>query len=424
MINENKLGRSVVMNYTLMHKNIKVADLLLDEETGSIVEIGEIYNFAHLPIGTTKNDLSADRALLNKWWTDRSIPASRSGVRDALEILRVSTPKLLLAKCYGLSLSDQYWVKPINSDLEWEVVNFFDNDFSEDVGDILFGKAKDSENISLNSPDNTSDGCLKKRWKIINQKRCLLKAGSLPYEQQPFNEAIASLIMDKLNIDHVSYSVMVDDEKPYSVCEDFISRDTELVMAWKILQRYPKPNHLSVYQHYIDCCKSLGIDDIVDKINQMIVVDFIIANEDRHLNNFGLVRNANTLEWIDVAPIFDSGSSLGYDKVTPNMDKQSLIVCKPFKKTYFEQLKLVTSFDWIDFDALKNIDNEILGILNDADENLIDDARKQKIISSINQRIEYIHNLAMEKTWQANDDINKDVENDIAEDYSSFDMSM
>ncbi len=43
MINENKLGRSVVMNYTLMHKNIKVADLSLDEETGSIVKIGEIY---------------------------------------------------------------------------------------------------------------------------------------------------------------------------------------------------------------------------------------------------------------------------------------------------------------------------------------------------------------------------------------------
>ena len=162
----------------------------------------------------------------------------------------------------------------------------------------------------------------------------------------------------------------------------------------------------------------------LDKINQMIVVDFIIANEDRHLNNFGLVRNANTLEWIGVAPIFDSGSSLGYDKVTPNMDKQSLIVCKPFKKTHFEQLRLVTCFDWIDFDALNNIDNEILGILNDADVNLIDDARKQKIISSINQRIEYIHNLALEKTWQINDDIAEDVENDIAEDYSSFDMSM
>lgn len=30
----------------------------------------------------------------------------------------------------------------------------------------------------------------------------------------------------------------------------------------------------------------------------------------------------------------------------------------------------------------------------------------------------------MEKTWQANDDIAEDVENDVAEDYSSFDMLM
>ena len=51
----------------------------------------------------------------------------------------------------------------------------------------------------------------------------------MPYEQQPFNEAIASLIMDKLNIDHVNYSVIVDDEKPYSVCEDFISKDNGII---------------------------------------------------------------------------------------------------------------------------------------------------------------------------------------------------
>ena len=86
MINENKLGRSVVMNYTLMHKNIKVAYLSLDEETGSIVKIGEIYNFAHLPIGTTKDDLSADRALLNKWCFFFLNPASKTPVRDAFEV--------------------------------------------------------------------------------------------------------------------------------------------------------------------------------------------------------------------------------------------------------------------------------------------------------------------------------------------------
>lgn len=401
------------MNYTLHHKNIKVVDLLLDEDTGTIIELGEVYNSAHLPVGTTETD----KALLNKWWTDRSIPASRSGIKDALELLRINSSRVLLAKCYGLSLSDQYWVKPINSDVDWEYINFFDNDFSEDIGDVLFGKAKDSENISLNSPDNTSDGCLKKRWKIINGKRCLLKGGSSPFEQQPFNEVIASLIMDKLGIDHVSYQLEFDDEKPYSICEDFITKDTELVSAWKILQKYPKPNHLSVYQHYINCCKELGINDIIDKINQMIVVDFIIANEDRHLNNFGLVRNANTLEWIGVAPIFDSGSSLGYDKVTPNIEKQSLIQCKPFKNSHFEQIKLVTSFDWINFDALDNVDDEIYTVLNRADSDIIDSARKEKIVLSIKNRIKYLKNLANDNSWTSTDDINDDVLNDIAEDY-------
>lgn len=405
------------MNYSLMHKNIKVIDILLDEETGSIIEIGNVYNYIHLPIGTTRNN-SIDRTLLNKWWVNRSIPISRIGVEEALEIFKMSTPQMLLSKCFGLSLSDQYWVKPIDSNLQWKLINFFDNTFNEDVGDILFKKAKDSYNISLNSPDITTDGYLKKRWKIINGKRCLIKAGSQPFDQQPFNEAIASLIMNKLKINHVDYFVIFDDLKPYSICEDFISKDTELVTAYKIMQAHPKPNHLSIYQHYINCCKAFGIEDIVEKMNQMIVIDFIIANEDRHLNNFGLIRDANTLKWLTTAPIFDSGSSLGYDKVTANMDKQSLITCKPFKNTHFEQLKLVTSFDWINFKALENIDDEILNILSKANKNIIDEARKRKIVSSINNRIDYLKKLSLEKNWKEKDDIEKDIKSDISANYT------
>ena len=411
------MRRWIIMNYSLMHKNIKVIDILLDEETGSIIEIGNVYNYIHLPIGTTRNN-SIDRTLLNKWWVNRSIPISRIGVEEALEIFKMSTPQMLLSKCFGLSLSDQYWVKPIDSNLQWELINFFDNTFNEDVGDILFGKAKDSYNISLNSPDITTDGYLKKRWKIINGKRCLIKAGSQPFDQQPFNEAIASLIMNRLKINHVDYFVIFDDLKPYSVCEDFISKDTELVTAYKIMQAYPKPNHLSIYQHYINCCKAFGIEDIVEKMNQMIVIDFIIANEDRHLNNFGLIRDANTLKWLTTAPIFDSGSSLGYDKVTANMDKQSLIMCKPFKNTHFEQLKLVTSFDWINFKALENIDDEILNILSKANKNIIDEARKRKIVSSINNRIDYLKKLSLEKNRKEKDDIEKDIKSDISANYT------
>ena len=60
-------------------------------------------------------------------------------------------------------------------------------------------------NFSLNildfiTPDNTSDGWLRKKWIIKNEKRCLIKSGSDPYRQEPFNEVIASLIMKNLNV--------------------------------------------------------------------------------------------------------------------------------------------------------------------------------------------------------------------------------
>ena len=67
-------------------------------------------------------------------------------------------------------------------------------------------------------------------------------------------------------------------------------------------------------------------------VSQMIVLDYLIANEDRHQNNFGLIRNANTLEWIGPAPIFDSGSSMGYDKLHYYTAFSSKI--QPFKSLF------------------------------------------------------------------------------------------
>ena len=69
------------MNYTLMHKDIPVADLTLDETTGSIQRIDALFRGGHLPVGVSVRRGMADRAALNEWWEDRSIPASRSGLR-------------------------------------------------------------------------------------------------------------------------------------------------------------------------------------------------------------------------------------------------------------------------------------------------------------------------------------------------------
>lgn len=94
----------------------------------------------------------------------------------------------------------------------------FDHDFSEDVGNLLFGYGEFSDNMSLISPDNTSDGQLIKKWKIADGKRVLIKGGSNPYQQEPLCEVIASGIAERLCIPHTKYTLLWEHEKPFSVC--------------------------------------------------------------------------------------------------------------------------------------------------------------------------------------------------------------
>ncbi len=406
------------MKCMLMHKKIAVAEIELDDASGFITKINSVYMPEHLPIGVpVKNDI-VDRAALNDWCTERSIPASRSGIRDALETLDITSTKMLLVRCYGLSLSDQYWICPEGTNLTWDKINFFENTFSDDIGDVLFGAKKRENAFDFSSPDNTSDGNLKKRWKIIDGKRCLVKGGSNPFRQQPFNEVIAAGIMDRLNIPHVPYTVMWNQGTPYSVCEDFITGDTELIPAWRILQTQKKDNSTSLYQHFVNCCEILGIKDVIPYLDRMIVLDYIIANEDRHLNNFGVIRNAETLEWIGMAPIYDSGSSLGYDKLANQIRSERDITCKPFKKHHEEQLKLVSSFEWIDFEKLSDVkeliaDTLMLGEASD----YIDEARVKAIADTVEKRIRQVSELAMSHTPMQTISTEDDVEENVAKSY-------
>lgn len=62
----------------------------------------------------------------------------------------------------------------------------------------------------------------------------------------------------------------------------------------------------------------------------MIVCDFILANIDRHFNNFGAIRNIETLEFKRVAPIFDNGCSLWFDE--NDMYVGESFLTEPFKE--------------------------------------------------------------------------------------------
>lgn len=402
------------MKYILMHKTTPVADIEIDENSSSISAIGEIYSSEHVPTGIPVRKGEINRSALNEWWRNRAIPASRDGIRQALLELKISTTHKLLDKSFGLSLSDHYWICPEKSNIKWENVNFFENIFSDDVGNILFGMGSENDKISLMSPDNTSDGWLKKKWKIIDGKRCLIKAGSGATWQEPYNEVFASTICERLGIPHIPYTLIFQEDYPYSVCENFVTPSTELISAWYVMQVEKKENHISIHQHYLNCCNRLGIPNVEDSLNKMMVLDYLILNEDRHQNNFGVIRNAETLEWIGAAPIFDSGTSLWHSKPISLISPNGKASCKPFKNNHEDQIKLVTSFDWLDLSLLDNLENEFREIVKDS--LFVDNARADAICSAIGKRIEMlcevVNSNSKSKYFPGNDTAD-DVEEDV-----------
>lgn len=375
-----------------MHKDILVCDIELSDVSAYIERIRKIYNPQHIPLGLTDKNGIVDLKKLNKWYRGRSIPASRQGLNAALDIIGVAHQDELILKCYGLSLSDQYWFKPYNTDLKWSEINFFDNPFSEDVGNALFGNPPQKDSFSLISPDNTSDGWLKKKWTIIDGKRCLVKSGSAPFFQEPLNEKIASLLQQRLNcMPFVNYDLIYDDEQPLSVCENFINSDTELVSAYSIYESLPQDKNTSPYEHFRNCCEEQKIPAADKFSDYMFTVDYIIANSDRHLRNFGVIRNASTLEWIGFAPLFDCGTSLWYDKIAKNIKPIKFDESKPFASSHAEQIKLAKNLSWIDFSMLNGFQDECRNVLNSS--SFIDETRTDNICYAISKRIEMLKDL-------------------------------
>lgn len=358
------------MNYVLCHKNTEVLNVRIEND--EIYKINSIYNKEHLPLflKSDKLDDKGKTAAFKEWWKGRCIPASRQNLDKVLSQLKGASLESLIVKSMGLSLSDQYWIKPEKSELKWEDVNFYENDFSSDVGDLFFGM-KLNKKINFVSPDNTSDGWLLKKWVIKDGKRFLIKGGSAPYEQEPFNEVLASEICERLGIPHAKYALTKIEgesfkDNYFSICNNVTTTDTELVSAWNVLNIKKSEKRISNFENFLNRCDELSVatrERLKNDIGKMILLDFITANTDRHYNNFSFLRNSNTLEWLGLAPIFDTGTSM-FNKVSTEELKYSYftdskkIKAKPFYKNQQRQLEsfsTVLALQKIDFDSLKGI---------------------------------------------------------------------
>ena len=355
---------STRQRFTLMSADYEVARLTFDKERKLPMSVEEIIDPSRMPFGTTTSTGTVKPRLFNNWWGHRSIPTSRPGYLSRLSQLEIDSVLDVPVRNLGLSLSDCYWIKPdANHSITWSAINYFDNSFTQDNAacwDTWLG------GIGLDSPDNTSEGELPKRWAIRNGQRLLIK-GCSSDDQRPYNEVIATALHRRLlkADEYVPYELVQVRDGIACACPNFLNPREEFIPAYYLREKLGNTRGKNELDRIARWCDTWLCDKgaMQRALSQMVVCDFILANTDRHWRNFGFIRSVDTLE-MRPAPLFDSGNSLWYAHTSGQVSQNDwAFASKPFDANPFRQLSFVDDLDWFDADALEGFADEAGEIL-------------------------------------------------------------
>lgn len=353
--------------YILMNRTHPVMEFSFDEASGTF-NPRQVIDASRVPIGTITRNGKGSPAGLRRWWEHRSIPESRRGMDQKLQELGLSDSSYIPFRNLGFSLSDQYWIKPEGENLNWEDLNYFHNSFGTE------GSCWDEwlSDVGLSSPDNTSEGVLPKRWVCEGEQRILLKGHNPWTDQQTYNEVVATALFRRVLEpgDYIEYEVRtLEGLGVVSACACFLRDDEEYVPASLVDQVESNLRGETAYQAFVRKSCNLGIPrkDVTLHLAKMIVCDSLLANTDRHLRNFGYIRNVETLEW-RMAPLFDSGNSLWYDKDESDVARADhSFISRPFDANPSKQLLLTLDDSWFDLELLDGFAEEAIEILSAGD---------------------------------------------------------
>lgn len=345
------------MIYDLMRKNDRVVSLNISE-TGQISKVGKMHNNDLIPLQNRAN-----RNNLVSWWNDRSIPIKQGKIAEMLRENGIYTPEIYLTQNLGLSLTDYYWIRPLGSELTWEQVNLFQNDFKEN---LLLGQIylpNEGNPVLEYQPNSSLQGNIEKTWIIDKGQRKLIKGNHSELSSESINEVIISSAIHNQGKDAAQYDLIHIKNKPYDfgcISPMFTSEKLELVSAYAVITSEIKENHVSNFEHFINVCKKNGLDEnyVREYLEFEILIDFIFTNRDRHLTNISVLRDADTLQFRQMAPIFDSGKSLRVGKELGKITDKLLLSQEitSFQNNELDLLKYVQNKSLINIDLLPTVD--------------------------------------------------------------------
>ena len=253
---------------------------------------------------TRIKQITSNNDLLKSFFYNRSLSVKRENAKFIMNQLNIkqnndfeSRYKAMIL-CKALSATDDYWITNNTNEL-WENVNVRSNPLHETLQQIsLFGRSL-SITGKIISPELTNQGAYAKAWYRENNNLYLFKANTNGGDECK-REVLASNILDCFNVPHVRYELTEKDGIEVSKCKNFNLETTSIIPAVEF-DEYCSRNDLDFF-------------DEVKKIDQdlfykTIVIDYLIANRDRHEGNWGFYMDNTTGQIIGMHPLFDHNNS-------------------------------------------------------------------------------------------------------------------
>lgn len=284
-------GREGTMLYQLMNKDVVVATYEEEQQLDDFKYHEVTQMDSYLPYGFVN---------INDWIDGRQIAKHRMSIEKLMRELGLTTRRDFIAMARCLSLTDTFWMKRADEEITWDEVSLYRNPFDDVIARIAFdGTGMYGRQNSPTSPEFATSGSFAKCWIREGDDISLLKRGSTGYANagfEPYSEALAAQLLDAANIDHVPYSVVHYHGKLASKCPLFTSEEVGFVSAHRF---FKGPFDVS---DMLEFCRKHNSEE---RFREMVVMDAVIANVDRHAGNYGFLVNNTTGEILHMAPLFD-----------------------------------------------------------------------------------------------------------------------
>ncbi|MBP0972551.1 MAG: hypothetical protein J5851_01440 [Oscillospiraceae bacterium] len=254
---------------------------------------------------------------LHEWVNGRKAMHGNMHLREIMRRFGCDTNLSFIEKTHVASISDTFWVKSARDSSKWEDVSLFRHPFSENVSYLSYrGRGDFTPEAYYFAPEMSCEGSFPRCFRRLDEKGQFgsdiyfyKRSGGYGRRVEPYCEMLSSMIAAAISPGNtVKYELDHLYERRASRCNLFTTEQYGYVSIGTACPGINTSMLSGLMQYFANLGPSYE-----QQFREMLVIDALCLNRDRHTGNFGLLIDNETLEPVRYAPLFDFNLSLYYN---------------------------------------------------------------------------------------------------------------